>query len=306
MSGPAPRVTVVTIVRDGGPFLAEALASVRAQTLEDWDHVVVDDGSADRSPELARAAAAADPRVRAVAHPGGGNRGMSASRNRGVAEGRGAYVAFLDADDVYRPGKLAHQAALLDAHPDAAMVVGPTEHWYSWTGRPEDAGRDVPRSLGGEPGTVVAPPALARAWLTGAGQTPGTCGVLVRRSAIEAVGGFEEAFRGLYEDQAFFYKVALRFPVLLDGESLDRYRQHPASTVQRLYARGLYASDRPTPARRAFLAWLEAEMAEAGVEDPVLDRALRRRTWPYRHPVLSAVGAPVRAGRRAWARLTGR
>lgn len=303
MNERSPRVSVVTIVLDGERFLADAIESVQAQTDPDWELVVVDDGSTDRTPAIAQAFADADPRVRIVRHPGGQNRGMSASRNLGVAESRGEYVAFLDADDVYRPEKLARQAALLDAHPEADMVYGPSENWYSWTGRPEDAGRDVERRLGVEPETLNAPPSLARAWLSGEAQTPGTCGVLIRREAIEAVGGFEEDFRGLYEDQVFFFKLALRTPIYVHGESLDRYRHHPGSTIHQLYARGLYTGNRPTKARHHFLSWLESHLAEAGIEDDEMAHVLRRRLWPYRHPVLSAAAAPVRAGRRAWVYL---
>ena len=76
---------------------------------------------------------------------------MSASRNLGLREAQGEFVAFIDADDVYLPEKLERQSDLLDAHPDAAMVYGPTLHWHSWTGRAEDAALDYRRKLGSRP-----------------------------------------------------------------------------------------------------------------------------------------------------------
>lgn len=109
----APLFTVVTPVRNAVATLAEAVASVRAQTLADWEMLVVDDGSSDGSAALARRLAAEDPRVRAMALPA--PRGAAAARNAAIRAGRGRHVAFLDADDRWRPGKLAAQAAALAA-----------------------------------------------------------------------------------------------------------------------------------------------------------------------------------------------
>jgi glycosyltransferase involved in cell wall biosynthesis len=80
--------------------------------------------------------------VRYLQHPGHANLGMSASRNLGIRQADGPYMAFLDADDVWLPAKLEQQVALLEAWPEAAMVYGPTLWWYSWTERLEDQGRD--------------------------------------------------------------------------------------------------------------------------------------------------------------------
>ena len=60
---------------------------------------------------------------------------MSASRNLGVRHAKGRYIAFLDADDVWLPWKLEHQVGLLNSHPEAGMVYGPAQWWYSWNGR---------------------------------------------------------------------------------------------------------------------------------------------------------------------------
>lgn len=303
----APLVSVITIFLDQERFLAEAVESVLAQTYPDWELLLVDDGSSDASPELARAYARAHPeRIRAMAHPGGANRGMSASRNLGVSASRGELIAFLDADDVYRPEKLSQQVMALATHPEAGMVYGATEHWHSWTGAPADCARDVRRRLGVEADRLVEPPVLARRYLSGAAQTPGTCGVLIRREAIEAVGGFEDRFRGLFEDQAFFYKVALQSPIYVESGSWDRYRQHPASTVRRLQARRLYSGSRPTALRYDFLRWLEAYLAREGVEDVALRELLERELWPYRHPRLYALLAPLRLARLARTQLESR
>ena len=92
---PRPRVSVVMIFLDERRFLAEAVASVRHQHFEDWELLLVDDGSTDGSTELARAFAAESPaRIRYLEHQGHANRGMSAARNLGVARVRFVVVAF--------------------------------------------------------------------------------------------------------------------------------------------------------------------------------------------------------------------
>jgi glycosyltransferase involved in cell wall biosynthesis len=282
-----PLVTVVTIFRNPPiPFFEAAIESVVAQTEPRWELVLVDDGSTDDSPTIAMAAAARHPdRIRVVAHPGRANRGMSTSRNLGIGAGHGPFVAFLDADDVFLPEKLERQLEVFARHPDAAIVYGPSLHWWSWTGDPIDGGRDHPRRLGFEPERLIAPPELIAAFLEDRADTPATCAVLIRRSAIDEVGGFEPSFKDLYEDQAFFYKVLLGHVAYLERDAWDRYRRHPDAMCEIRIREGVHADDtRPTVARSRFLSWLEERFTAAGIDDPRLRRALRRERWPYRHP----------------------
>lgn len=283
-----PRVTVVTIFLNAERFLAEAVESLFAQTYRDWELVLVDDGSTDGSTAMARDYAARFPdRVRYAEHAGHANRGMSASRNLGVRLARGEYVGLLDADDVYLPRKLERQVALLDGAPGVGMVYGATEYWHGWTGRPEDAARDRLRTHGLVPGTLVRPPELVRLVLREAARTPCTCGVLIRRDAIQLAGGFEEGFAGMYEDQVFFLKLCLRTAVLVDGECLDRYRQHGASWSHAELAAGRWRrGSELSDARRAYLEWLETFLREARLADGALLRAARRELLPYRHSSL--------------------
>jgi glycosyltransferase involved in cell wall biosynthesis len=97
----APLVSIVVPTYDRAGFLTEALASVVAQTVDDWECVVVDDGS----PEPLSLPEAIDHRIRLVRRPRNG--GPAAARNTGLAEARGAFVAFLDDDDLYTPDRLA-------------------------------------------------------------------------------------------------------------------------------------------------------------------------------------------------------
>jgi hypothetical protein len=198
----------------------------------------------------------------------------------------------LDAEDVYLPQKLKEQVSILNSQPKAAMVYGATQHWYSWTGDPEYFRQDITRKLGVSPNTLVEPPELVVLYLRHKAWTPGTCGVLVRREAIERIGGFDESFQGMFEDQVFFYKICLSAPVFVESGSWDRYRQHPGSWSQ--IKRSIGEWD-PGPhlnaARAGFLDWLERYLLQQGVTDQEIWKILRKDLWPYRHPILGRLKA---------------
>jgi glycosyltransferase involved in cell wall biosynthesis len=120
---PKPEISVV-IPTHGGRFLSAATRSVQAQTFEDWELVIVDDGSTDGTAEVARRLAAEDPRVRVVTNPR--NSGIAAARNRGLAStsSSAAYVAFLDHDDLWTPETLETLRAALLANPKASAAHG--------------------------------------------------------------------------------------------------------------------------------------------------------------------------------------
>lgn len=104
-----PRVTVITPAYNAEPYIAETIRSVRAQTIAEWELIVQDDGSTDNTVAAARAAAEGDPRVRILTAPRGGRPAIA--RNRAIAHAQGEWIAFLDADDLYRPHKLETQLA---------------------------------------------------------------------------------------------------------------------------------------------------------------------------------------------------
>lgn len=115
-----PLVSVVVPTHDRAARLAAALASVRAQTIDDLEIVVVDDGSVDATPDVVAQVAATDRRVRPVRVETA--EGAPAARNRGVAASRGTFVAFLDDDDLWETEKLERQTAFLGAHADVVAV----------------------------------------------------------------------------------------------------------------------------------------------------------------------------------------
>jgi glycosyltransferase involved in cell wall biosynthesis len=263
-------------------FLPEAIESVFAQTYENWELLLVDDGSTDGSTKIALCYAEQCPtKVRYLENNGHRNRGASAARNLGINDAKGEYIAFLDADDVWLPHKLDRQVEILISQPKAAMLCGATQWWYSWTGNPEDTKRDRIRAVSVQLDTLFLPPKLLTLFLQNT-NTPCTCSVLLRREIVEAVGGFEEAFRRVFTDQAFYAKVCLKAPVFVSGECWDRYRQHPDSCCSVAKAtNGLYSAE------LSYLKWLESHLFREGIQNIELWRALKQKQWRSRHPTLA-------------------
>jgi glycosyltransferase involved in cell wall biosynthesis len=114
-------VSVVTTVYNGAPYFDRAIPGILAQTFEDFEFVVVDDGSTDDSLERLRDLATRDPRVRVFAP---GRLGAAAAYNFGVSQARGEYIARQDFDDCSYPERLRLQVELLDTHPEVGIVGG--------------------------------------------------------------------------------------------------------------------------------------------------------------------------------------
>jgi glycosyltransferase involved in cell wall biosynthesis len=282
-----PLVSVIIIFFNAERFLDEAIESVFGQTYDTWELLLVDDGSTDGSTAIAQRYTEQHPgKVRYLEHTGHQNRGMSASRNLGIANAQGAYIAFLDADDVWLSNKLDRQVAILDAQPEAVMVYGPAQWWYSWTGRAEDRLRDYIPEPVVQANTLVEAPTLLTRFLRLPDIAPVPSSVLIRRHIVEQVGGFEERFRGLYEDQAFFAKVCLAAPVFVSAECAVRYRQHPHSHCA-------ITLETASAVRAQFLRWL-AEYVRA--QNGALSAPLRRQIWPCCYPHLDRLYQRARYG----------
>jgi len=275
-----PLVSVITIFLNEEKFLQEAIRSVFDQTYDNWELLLVDDGSTDVSTRIALRHVNQYPeKVRYLEHQGHQNRGMSAARNLGIRNAKGAYVAFLDADDVWLPNILEEQVSILEHHPTAAMVYGSLLWWYSWTGNPHDMGQDQVRALRVPPDTLVDPPIPLIQCLTGEGLKPS--GYLIRRETVEAVGGFEEDFRGLNEDQVFCAKVCLKETVFVSGQCWYKYRQHPDSACAVAKTTAQWHATRST-----FLNWLERYLSQKSARNTEVWKVLKKELWPYRHPFL--------------------
>ncbi len=157
-----PRVTVVVPCYNAAPFLRATLESVLCQSLAPCEVLVIDDGSTDQSAAIAESFG---PPVRVVSQK---NQGESIARNRGIDEARGDWIAFLDADDLWRPDKLARQLAA--ARPDVACIhtnystFGTSRHRRDLSKTPAAKRYTLERLLLGRstvhPSTLVVPKAL--------------------------------------------------------------------------------------------------------------------------------------------------
>ena len=273
-------VSVIIIFLNAIDFLQEAVESVLAQTYEHWELLLVDDGSSDPSSALARDFADQDPsRICYLEHAGHQNLGMSASRNLGIRNATGFYIAFLDADDYWLPDRLKTHVGILDLHPEVGMLYGTAKYWYSWTGLLQDRDRDFVPDLRVKENTLFAPPQLLLLLLNGRAEVPCTCSILVRREVAQKVMGFEESFRGMYEDQVFYAKVCLLATVMATSDCLAWYRQHPKSNLSTAVSSG-----QTYVLHYNFLRWLENYCLERMVKDAGVWQAIRRQLWLYAGP----------------------
>lgn len=116
----SPKVTVLMPVFNGEQFLDESIRSVLAQDFDDFELLVVESGSTDRTPAILETWKQRDPRIVVITTPT--REGIPAALNLGLAHARGDYVARFDCDDLMMPRRLAEQAAVLDAHSDVVLV----------------------------------------------------------------------------------------------------------------------------------------------------------------------------------------
>lgn len=200
-----PTISVVIPVYNGAAFVADAVASVRAQTVAAREIIVVDDGSTDATAEVVRGLG------EDVRYLHQGNRGPAAARNRGVAAAAGDWIAFLDADDRWTEGKLADQLHYLREHPDVVLVSGDM-------GEVDDDGEILVESVLARHGQRERfqalngrhIPAAVRELLAANFIPTGT--VLVRRDVLVEVGGFNPYLR-YGEDLELWCRIAARYPI---------------------------------------------------------------------------------------------
>ena len=207
-------IAVIIPAYNSGNFLGEAIDSVLGQTLRPKEIVVVDDCSADGTRELARDYGG---EIELLANER--NAGPGYSRNRGVAHAKSRWIAFLDADDVWRKDHLERKAALLEKHPEVPLAFGPQEGIGNWGGTwPPQLEKT------GEPYDYFA------AQLQGG--VIQTSSILMNREAFAEAGGFDEIvrFRGKRrvqaEDLDLTLKVSYRHPAVADDQPTTYYRGH--------------------------------------------------------------------------------
>jgi glycosyltransferase involved in cell wall biosynthesis len=193
-----PLFSILTAAYNASPTVSAAVESVLGQTEPSWELIVVDDGSTDGTGDRVRAHAH-DPRVRVISQE---NRGLSAARNRGLEAAQGAYVALLDADDLYMPSYLAAMREALERDPEAGFAY--TDAWLL-----DDAtGRIARRTAMADQRPPASPPADARGLLRELLERNFVyVSAAVRRDALEAVGPFDVSLPSL-EDYDLWLRLA--------------------------------------------------------------------------------------------------
>ncbi|MGH7852434.1 MAG: glycosyltransferase family 2 protein [Candidatus Binatia bacterium] len=189
-----PVVSVIIPTFNRWPMVGEAVESVLSQSFADFELIVVDDGSTDgTTSELARLGS----RVRILSTP---RRGVSAARNAGVGRSEGRYIAFLDSDDLWRPGKLARQTAFMDARPDV-QICQTEEIWI------RNGVRVNPKAVHRKPSGDVFLRSLDLCLVS-------PSAVMMRRELFQRHGGFDETFP-VCEDYDLWLRIAAELPIPL-------------------------------------------------------------------------------------------
>lgn len=281
-------VSVIVPAFNAARTIDATLATALGQSHRNLEVIVVDDGSQDATAAIVARRATEDPRLRYVFQS---NRGVAAARNRGIDLARGAYIATLDADDLWDEAKIARQVErFLTAGPETALVYT----WCYW--------------LAPEGGTLgYAPPLLHEGRVF-----PQMClgnlvisasNALIRREAVLAAGGFDESLRLAggqgCEDWKLYLQVAEQHEIAAVPEYLVGYRIHPGAMsddfAQMMRSRRIVESQ--------FLPRHPALAAQFARGRAVLARSLAIRAFRRRKFVMAAqllAGYPSPSPRLAW------
>lgn len=308
-------MSVVVPLYDKAPYVARAIGSALSQTLVPREIVVVDDGSRDDGPAIVERLSAGDPRVRLVRQS---NAGPSAARNRGIVEARGAWIAFLDADDVLLPRHLERAASLAVRHPEADVLAAAYREVAEGL---QDA---VAASLADEPDlpSSIVPDFFER-WRQGAFFF--TSSAIVRRVALERLAPAFPKGEKLGEDHDVWFRLVERGPIAWTANVGCLYTvgldtsltgasavTDPLPSYERLRSRvdrpDYPADHRAAAVRLVATHWLNIARARAGAGDKPGAQAMLRDPVTRHRPVYwlrSAVivwtsallGRPVRLGR---------
>jgi cellulose synthase/poly-beta-1,6-N-acetylglucosamine synthase-like glycosyltransferase len=224
-----PAVSVVIPTYNAARFLADAIESALAQTVRDIEVIVVDDGSTD---ETAEVLARFGDRIRGIrlAHAG-----VAAARNAGIEVSRAPFIAFLDADDVWAPEKLARQLPVLHADGDVGLVCSDFSI-QSPNGATAPSPFPTGRAL---VNGHVFDELLAGCWVT-------TSTVVIRRRTLDAIGLFDPTLEVGGEDIHLWLRVAYTWKIMAVPEVLCTKRRRPdgARPFERTYQTLIRARER--------------------------------------------------------------
>lgn len=231
-----PQVSVIIPTYNRGWIIKEAIDSVLAQDYTEFELIVVDDGSADHTSDVL------DSYRNVIKVLSQKNKGVSAARNRGIAEASGKFVAFLDSDDLWLSQKLSVQIEFFNQTPDA-LICQTEEVWI------RNGLRVNPKKRHKKPSGMIFKPSLELCLVS-------PSAVMIQRTLFDTVGGFDETLPAC-EDYDLWLRISCRFPIhLIDtpliikrgghddqlskGAGLDKFR---IKAIEKIIKSGLLSDD---------------------------------------------------------------
>lgn len=270
----APAISVLMPVYNGARYVAEAIDSILAQTFGDFEIVIVNDGSTDRSEAILRDYEKRDQRIRVISRA---NTGIVGALNDGLADCKADLIARMDADDVALPTRFASQVQYMQSHPECvalgSRVIGIDPYGCELfrSEHERDHGSIDVQLLNGVGWAIVHPAAM------------------LRRDALTAVGGYRKEFQWV-EDLDLFLRLAERGRLANLGEFLLNYRQHTESVNRTRAAQQAELAD--ACVRDAYRR--RGQTPPAGwkfVPKPKPPKDVQLRTWAWR--AMKAGNVPV-------------
>jgi len=226
-----PLVSVVMPVYNREKYVAHAIESILGQTFTDFELIIVDDGSRDRSPEIIREYERRDDRVRFLRQ--GCNMGVASARNCGIDDAGGEFLAFMDSDDVSLPTRLEQQLHFLKQHPEIGAVGL----------RSKMLNHDMTVQVGIKAGRRLHAPIVLSLFTGVVALVMG--GLMIRSQPLRAVGGFTDGFRDGEEEADLFVRLLVQTRMRFANLSEILY-------VQRLHDSNSSSTSAPRAARRVF------------------------------------------------------
>lgn len=225
-----PFFSVICPLFNAETFLAEAANSIIAQTLTNWELILVDDGSTDNSLNIVNNWAEKDARIRVLQHLNGANKGVSASRNLGIKQAKGEWIAFLDADDVWLPDKLEKQHKIIQQLSDKnlvlvysqAKVIDADGNFIELKDQEKEHNPIHAIYGSGKPGFQEN----AFKWAIKSVFEAPTSSVVSKKELLVDLNGFEEDMR-FSEDALLWYRIIEKGNIYFIDSPLIKYRVHP-------------------------------------------------------------------------------
>ena len=226
-----PLVSIVMPNYNGAKYIIDAIESTLAQTYQDWELLVIDDGSTDNSLEIISYYAQTDSRVRLLFHDNHANKGVSCARNLGLSNANGKYIALLDSDDLWLHDKLQQQVEVMQSDPSLVLTYSLADVIDSNGVLLSQSDQEIKFhhvAGSGLPGkSIVFEGMLAdKVWMP-------CLTVMFRSEVLKSVYGFEEGLKFQSEDHVIFTLISNLGPIYFVNRTLARYRVHPNSYTSR-------------------------------------------------------------------------